>query len=138
MSRTGIWNVNKEHDRNAEWLKKLTEKNNYQKQECLTFTKKIVSMQSRKVINWKAPGKDGFQGFWIKKFPSLHEETAFQFNKILNGKEQLSDWLTYGRTVLCQKDQAKGDAEDNYRPTSCLPLIWKLLTGNISEYFIVF
>ena len=41
------------------------------------------------------------------KLTDLHERTAFQLNKILNGNEQLADWLTYGRTVLCQKDRAK-------------------------------
>ena len=33
------------------------------------------------------------------------------------------------RTVLCLKDLEKGSAVDNYRLMSCLPLIWKLLTG---------
>ena len=52
----------------------------------------------------------------------------------MNGKEQLADWLTYGRTVLCQKDSTKGNTVDNYRPITCLPLLWKLLTGIISEH----
>ena len=33
--------------------------NNYQKQECLVITKDMVSKQSRKIPNWKAPGRDG-------------------------------------------------------------------------------
>ena len=85
----------------------LKEENNYQKQECLVITKDMVSKQSRKIPNWKAPGRDGVQGFWTKKLTNLHERTAFQLNKILNGNEQLADWLTDGRTVLCQKDRAK-------------------------------
>ena len=51
----------------------------------------MVSKQSRKIPNWKAPGRDGVQGFWIKKLTSLHERRAFQLNKILNGNEQLPD-----------------------------------------------
>ena len=46
----------------------------------------------------------------------------------------MPDWLTHGRTILCQKDRTKGNAVDNYRPISCLPLMWKLLTGIISEH----
>ena len=65
---------------------------------------------------------------------SLYEGTVFQLNKILNGNEQLFDWLTNGRTFLCQKDQTKGNAVDNYCPIFCLPLMWKLLTGTISEH----
>ena len=41
-------------------------------------------------------------------------------------------WLTRGRTSLLQKDKSKGNAESNYRPISCLPLKWKLLTGVIA------
>ena len=65
---------------------------------------------------------------------NLLERTAFQLNKILNGNEQLADWFTYGRTVLCQKDRTKSNTVDNYRPISCLPLLWKLLTSIISEH----
>ena len=41
--------------------------------------------------------------------------------------------MTHGRTVLCQKDPQKGNAADNYRPITCPPLIWKILTGVIAE-----
>ena len=41
--------------------------------------------------------------------------------------------MTYGRTVLCQKDPVKGNSVENFRPIICLPLMWKLLTGMISE-----
>ena len=43
--------------------KKLKKENNYQKQECLVITNDMVSKQSRKIFNWKAPGRDGVQGF---------------------------------------------------------------------------
>ena len=36
-------------------------------------------------------------------------------------------------TVLCHKDPRKGNAVENYRPTTYLPLMWKLLTGVIAE-----
>ena len=35
-------------------------------------------------------------------------------------------------TVLFKKDPAKGGAVDNYRPISCLHLMWKVLTGMIA------
>ena len=31
--------------------------------------------------------------------------------------------------MLCQKDPAKGNSVENFRPITCLPLMWKLLTG---------
>ena len=35
--------------------------------------------------------------------------------------------------ILCLKDPSKGNAVDNFRPNSCLPLTWKLMTGVIAE-----
>ena len=67
--------------------KTLKVENNYQKQECLVITKEMVSKQSRKIPNRKAPGKDRVQG-WIKKLTKFHEKTAFELNKILNGNQQ--------------------------------------------------
>ena len=38
-------------------------------------------------------------------------------------------WSTRGRTSLLQKDKIKGNVASNSRPITCLPLMWKLLTG---------
>ena len=58
MFWSGIWSESKEHNRKTERQKKLKEENNYQKQECLVTTNDMVSRQSRKISNWKAPGVD--------------------------------------------------------------------------------
>ena len=42
-------------------------------------------------------------------------------------------WLTKGRTALLQKDKSKGNIASNYRPITCLPLMWKLLLGVIAD-----
>jgi len=130
---SGIWSEEKEHNKDSEWLKILKEVSNFPKQEGLVITTEIVTKQTRKIPNWKALGKDVVQ-YWLKRLSNLHERTAGQLNKILNRNEQLPEWLTVGRTVLCQKDAVKGNAAENYRPISCLPLMWKLLTGIISEH----
>ena len=41
--------------------------------------------------------------------------------------------MTKERTVLTQKDKSKGNEASNYRPITCLPLTWKLLTGTIAD-----
>ena len=97
MFWSGIWSESKEHNRNAEWLKKFKEENNYHNHEWLVITKEMVCKQSRKIPNWKALGRGGVQGFWIKKLANMHERTAFQLNMILNRDQHLPDWLTYGR-----------------------------------------
>ena len=42
-------------------------------------------------------------------------------------------WMTVGRTVLIQKDKDKGRDVSNYGPITCLPLMWKSLTGIIAD-----
>ena len=54
-------------------------------------------------------------------------------DNIISNAEDIPKWMTVGKTVLCQKDPSKGNAVDNYRPISCLPLMWKLMTGTIAE-----
>ena len=54
-------------------------------------------------------------------------------DNIISNAEDIPKWMTLGKTVLCQKDPGKGNAVDNYRPISCLPLMWKLMTGTIVE-----
>ena len=80
-------------------------------------------MQCRKMAYWKAPAKDGVQEYWLKNLTSFHPRMAVQLNHILDGERSLRDWITFGKTVLCQKDSEKGSAADNYRPISCLPLM---------------
>ena len=53
--------------------KKLKE----EKQECLAITKDMISKQSTKIPNWEAPGRVGFQDFWIKKLTTCMNELLF-------------------------------------------------------------
>ena len=41
--------------------------------------------------------------------------------------------LTKGRAALVQKDKSKGNIASNYRPITCLPLMWKLLSNVIPD-----
>ena len=131
-----IWGVRKEHNREAEWLKDLKrerERVNKRPQERVSISVEKIRKQCRKIPNWKAPGRDGVQEYWVKNLSSLHERVFSQMNRILMEEDDLPEWMTHGRTVLCQKDPRKGNTADNYRPITCLPLVWKLLTGVIAE-----
>ena len=57
---------------------------------------------------------------------------------MLNKKHMIPDWMTRGTAILCLKDSAKRNAADNFRPVSCLPLMWKLVTGVIAESMYTF
>ena len=45
----------------------------------------------------------------------------------------LPGWLTKVRTVLIQKDKTNGNIASNYWPITRLPLVWKLLTGILTD-----
>ena len=98
----GIWGKSENHNFNLGWLKTLKDNNKYRNQEGLVVTEENIKKQSRKVSNWKAPGRDGVKGFWVKKLASLHGGVAYQLNEILRANEQLPEWLTYEGTVLCK------------------------------------
>ena len=75
--------------------------------EKVEISQEMLKTQCRKMPNRKAPGKDGLQGYWSKNLTSLHPRVAVQLNQILDAETPLPDWMTFGRTVLCQKDLTK-------------------------------
>ena len=93
----------------------------------------MITKQVKKIHNWKSPGPDGVQGNWLKKLRALHEGIAKQMDNIISNREDVPKWMTLGKMVFSQKDPSKGNAVDNYRPISCLPLMWKLMTRTIIE-----
>ena len=48
---------------------------------------------------------------------------------MINNWMDIPKWMTTEKTILWQKDPGKGNAVDNFQPVSCLPLMWKLMTG---------
>ena len=68
-----IWSIEKEHNRQAEWLQDLKREQNNVVMGDMEITEEMVKKQSRKIPNWKAPGRNGVQGYWIKQLSSLHE-----------------------------------------------------------------
>ena len=70
-----IWSVGKGHNREAEWLKDIKNElgKNKHLQERVVISVEKVTKQCSKMPNWKAPGKDGVQGYWIKNLSNLHE-----------------------------------------------------------------
>ena len=110
---------------------KIRKKQN--KTEQHTIIIEMVTQQTRKFPNWEYPGPDGFQSYWVKNFPALHKRIATQMDDMINNMMDIPKWMTTGKTILCQKDPGKGNTVDNYRPISCLPPMWKLMTGIIAN-----
>ena len=61
-----------DHNRDAKWLKDLQSEVNITKQEKVDITKESLKKILGRMSNWKSPGPDLAQGFWLKNFSSLH------------------------------------------------------------------
>ena len=96
---------------------------NVKKQEKIDITAGSLKKILGRMPNWKSPGPDLVQGFWLKTFISLHERVKLQLKESLDSGF-VPSWLTRGRTSLLQKDKSKGDVASNYRPITCLPFMW--------------
>ncbi|GAB1223935.1 hypothetical protein ENUP19_0166G0027 [Entamoeba nuttalli] len=80
------------------------------------------------IANWKAPGVDKIQGFWIKYLEQPKKYLLKLFNELLNNPNEIPPHFIQGRTILIYK---KGDKLDkqNYRPITCLNCLLKIYTS---------
>ena len=58
---------------------------NVKKQEKLDITQRSLKKILGRMPNWKSPGPDLVQGFWLKTFSSLHERVRLQLKECLVG-----------------------------------------------------
>ena len=127
-----IWSESVDHNRDAKYLKNLQSEINVTKKEKVDITKESLKKILGRMPNWKSPGPDLVQGFWLNNFSSLHGTVRSQLKECLDSGFVLS-LLTKGRTALLQKDKSKSNIASNYRPITCFPLMWKLLSGVIAD-----
>ena len=97
----------KEDERNAEWLRELRAEKDNMKQNDININTEMIKEQVKKNSNWKSPGPDGVQGYWLKKSRALYERIAKPMDNIINNREDIIKWMTLGKTVLCQEDPSK-------------------------------
>ena len=96
----------------------------------------MVQKALKKMKYWKAAGKDGVQGFRLKNVTSIHARLTKQLQSALDGN--IPDRITIGKTSLILKNPDEPTKESNYRPITCLPTIWKLLTSIIADQIYTF
>ena len=66
-----------------------------------------------------------------KQLTATHRHIAAIFNKLIE-EDQIPDWLTAGVTFLIPKNENTENPK-NYRPVTCLPTMYKLITSVISR-----
>ena len=74
---SGIWDQPVAHNDEAKGLKKIERQlKKTAKQENITIITDKLKKQLRTLKNWKAPGPDRLQRYWIKTFTSCRERIA--------------------------------------------------------------
>jgi hypothetical protein len=64
-----------------------------------------ITSFSSKAHNWKSPGNDQIQNYWLKAFPAAHKHSTTNFTAIREDLEKVPDWLTTGVNYLLPKSE---------------------------------
>lgn len=129
-----VWSEEKTHNFKAKWIKE--EEKQLSKIRYMTdyeVTLEEVSAATRRLSNWKAPGPDGLQNYWVKRFTALHDTMVDIFNNIIKEPENTPDYFSHGITYLLPKTEALDPEPNQYRPITCLPALYKLFTSILTN-----
>jgi len=108
-----IWGNNKSHNEAAEWIRNQDELHKQREsQPWRAIHADEVTRAIKKSSNWKSPGKDKVTNFWRKHHVSIHGDMS----------------KAYTKTKTTAKNKLK-----NYRPITCFPTMYKILTSIIAE-----
>jgi len=127
-----IWEKEKRHNERAEWIKQIENENQQTPtQEWLEISIAETTCAIKKSSNWKAPGIVGIANFWIKHLTALHKDLTNAYYICIDNPEECPNWLTTGITYLLPKTEDSANPK-NYRPITCLPTMYKILTSILS------
>ena len=130
-----LWTDEASHNADAPWIAEVREEmaEKMEKvQQDLQIGRHHVAGRVKKMANWSTAGMDGLHVYWLKHLTAAHDRIGAQLADCLS-TSSIPAWMTEGRTHLLIKDPAKGPQPGNMRPITCLPAMWKLLTGVVAD-----
>ena len=68
---SGIQEKDVKHNESVDWIQKVAEEMQANKQQNIEITPSKIKEKIRKMANWKVPGPDGVHDYWIKMFLSM-------------------------------------------------------------------
>jgi len=96
-----LWVKKPQHNERAEWIRREERR---KISNVVWWPIRIMEITSflSKAHNWKSPGNDQTQNYWLKAFPAAHRHITHtkSCNAVMEEPENLPDWLTRGITYL--------------------------------------
>ena len=87
----------------------------------------------KKLHNWKSPGLDQIQNFWLKKLSSVHEKLHELLYEAIDCPDKFPSDLIIGTTYLLPKGSGFNGSASNSRPITCLSTIYKIVTACLNQ-----
>ena len=109
----GIWGDDTPHNQDAGWIKsEEREMEKIKTQKWKRFTLDELSKQVKRTKNWKAPGIDKVQNYWLKHLPSLWPIMTDTMNEMIENPTLISKWMTKGKTTHTNNVQTPDSNDD--------------------------
>ena len=102
--KNNIWGKPVKHKEDPEWLRNVEEElTGLGVQDNIHIEVTKLKKQVRKMPNWKSPGPDGVQGYWIKNLSNLHGNIALQLDRCLQ-EYNVPSWMVTGNYITgCER-----------------------------------
>ena len=97
-----LWGEEAQHNERAEWIRR-EQKRKIRFMDWRPIQISEIALHLLKAHNWKFPGNDQIQNYWLKDFSATHNHITKNFNVIIEEPEKAPDWLTTGITYLIPK-----------------------------------
>ena len=128
-----LWSNEVQHNNQAAWIE--SEENSMKEVSGMTATRITVEDLTNVINsthNWKAIGIDNIHNYWYKKFTCVHAQLTQQLINFIEQPETMPESLTQGITYMLPKNEDTKNPT-KYRPITCLPTLYKILTSCIAE-----
>ena len=84
---TDIWGQEVENNKDATLLREIKKDiNGKNKQARVQILQENLKKTLKEIPNWKAPGPDAIQGFWLKNFTSIQKNLVWHLNAVWKEK----------------------------------------------------
>ncbi|XP_044755067.1 uncharacterized protein LOC123314020 [Coccinella septempunctata] len=129
----GIWERRETHEDGAFWIKDAEKETENYAMEDLKIMEEDIKNVLKKANNWASPGSDKIHNYWWKNFTVTHSKLAEFFQRALTEPSIIPEFFTLGVTHMLPKGHISPDPRA-YRPITCLPTVYKILTGIITKH----